>query len=171
MTTPINIIWFRRDLRLTDNAALYHALRDNNPVLPIFIFDKNILNELEDKTDARVQFIFNTFHELQNRLVALESSLEVYYDNPLQAFKNLLHKYNIEKVFTNHDYEPYAVSRDYQIEQLLNSNGISFHTYKDQVIFEKAEVVKDDGTPYTVFTPYSRKWKSNLAAAYKYLQH
>lgn len=163
MTTPINIIWLRRDLRLNDNVALFHALKGNNPVLPIFIFDRNILNELEDKIDARVQFIFNTLHELQNRLVAMESSLEVYYDTPLQAFKKLLHKHKIEKVFTNHDYEPYAVERDHQIEQLLNNNGISLHTYKDQVIFEKAEVVKDDGTPYTVFTPYSKKWKANLA--------
>lgn len=162
MKPTINIFWFRRDLRLNDNAALYHALKSNNPVLPTFIFDKNILDKLEDKVDRRVEFIHNALNEIQQQLVAMESSLQVLYDYPLEAFKKLLQQYDIKKVFINHDYELYAQQRDEEIKSLLTKAGASFHTYKDQVIFEKDEVTKDDGKPYTVFTPYSRKWKATL---------
>jgi deoxyribodipyrimidine photo-lyase len=166
MKPKVNIIWFRRDLRLTDNAALYHALKSNQPVLPIFIFDRNILDQLDDKADRRVEFIHAALEEMQAQLVKLGSSLEVYYGFPENVYKDLLDKYQIEKVFTNHDYEPYALERETTIENLLKENGVSLHTFKDQVIFEKDEVTKDDGKPYTVFTPYSRKWKTRLTEFY-----
>jgi len=158
----INIFWFRRDLRLQDNAGLYHALKSNNPVVPIFIFDTNILDQLEDKADRRVEFIHAALEQLQAQLIKIDSSLEVFYGTPSDAYKTLLGKYKIEKVFTNHDYEPYALQREKAISNLLNSNGASLHTYKDQVLLEKNEVLKDDGTAYTIFTPYSRKWKAVL---------
>jgi deoxyribodipyrimidine photo-lyase len=158
----VNIFWFRRDLRLKDNAGLYHALKSSRPVVPVFIFDTNILDKLEDKTDRRVAFIHAALEEMQGQLKDLGSSLEVYNGTPLEVYKKLLKKYKVEKVFTNHDYEPYALEREQLIAGLLQEHGASLHTYKDQVIFEKNEVLKDDGTPYTVFTPYSRKWKSLL---------
>ena len=159
----INIIWFRRDLRLHDNAALYHALKSENRILPIFIFDKNILDNLEDKADRRVEFIYNSLHIMQHQLVSLGSSLQIIYSTPLEAFMELVANYKVEKVFTNHDYEHYAINRDAQISTFLNSNNATFHTYKDQVIFEKNEVIKDNGQPYTVFTPFSNKWKARLS--------
>jgi len=162
MKPQVNIFWFRRDLRLQDNAGLYHALKSNHPVIPVFIFDTNILNELEDKADRRVEFIHAALEELQMLLKKMDSSLEVYHGEPLSVYKTLLEKYTIEKVFTNHDYEPYALERDRAIAGLLKNNGVSLHTYKDQVILEKKEVVKDDETAYTVFTPYSSKWKAVL---------
>ncbi len=158
----INIFWFRRDLRLTDNAALYNALKSGTSVLPIFIFDRAILEKLEDKDDARVTFIHQTITALQKQLVQMGSSLQVFYGKPLQVYQQLTSQYNIQNVFTNHDYEVYAKDRDNEIENFLAQKNISFNTYKDQVIFEKDEVLKDDGKPYTVFTPYSRKWKAAL---------
>jgi deoxyribodipyrimidine photo-lyase len=158
--SPVSIFWFRRDLRLHDNAGLYHALKGGDPVLPIFIFDRSILDQLEDKTDQRVAFIHQALQEIQLSLTAMGSSLEVYYGFPREIFGRLLKEQNIRAVYTNHDYEPYARERDGAVGEMLTSAGIPFHTYKDQVIFEKTEVVKDDGKPYTVFTPYSKKWKS-----------
>jgi len=158
----VNIFWLRRDLRLTDNAGLYHALKSNSPVLPIFIFDKNILDKLADRADKRVTFIHAALEEIQGELIKMNSSIQVFYATPQEAFKELLSTYTIEKVFTNHDYEPYAKERDEAVSALLKTQGASLHTFKDQVIFEKDEVVKDDGKPYTVFTPYSRKWKAVL---------
>ncbi|MEO5783482.1 MAG: deoxyribodipyrimidine photo-lyase, partial [Ginsengibacter sp.] len=162
----VNIFWFRRDLRLHDNAALYHALRDKSPVIPIFIFDKNILDRLENKEDRRVEFIYETLNEIQKHLERIGSSLEVNYGYPEKIFEQLLSKYKIEKVYTNHDYEPYAFDRDKKINEILKLSGAELKTYKDQVIFEKDEVTKDDGKPYTVFTPYSRKWKAKLNVFY-----
>ena len=162
MKQTVTIIWFRRDLRLVDNAALYHALKSNFPVVPIFIFDKNILDKLEDKVDRRVAFIHAAVTDMQDALIALGSTFEVYYSTPKQTFTTLLEKYQIHSVFTNHDYEQYAIDRDKEIANLLQQNNATLHTFKDQVIFEKDEVVKDDGKPYTVFTPYSRKWKAAL---------
>lgn len=158
----VNIFWFRRDLRLDDNAGLYHALKSNKPVLPIFIFDTNILDELEDKADRRVEFIHAALEEIQEQLIKLGSSLEVYHGKPLEVYKELLKKYKIGTVFTNHDYEPYALEREKLISDLLKERGTTLKTFKDQVILEKDEVLKDDGKPYTVFTPYSRKWKAVL---------
>ena len=158
----VNIFWFRRDLRLDDNAGLYHALKSSLPVVPVFIFDTDILNKLDDESDRRVEFIHAALESMQEKLVAMGTSLEVYHGTAIDTFKKLLSTYSINAVFTNHDYEPYARKRDGSIAALLKANGISFNTFKDQVIFEKDEVVKDNGTPYTVFTPYSRKWKATL---------
>lgn len=162
MSDTIHIFWFRRDLRLRDNAGLYHALRSGLPVVPLFIFDRNILDKLEDKADARVEFIYAALEEMQRELVAAGSTLEVYYGRPEEVFRALLSRYDVKAVYTNHDYEPYARERDDRIGKLLASAGAAFHTHKDQVIFEKDEVLKDDGRPYTVFTPYSRRWKGLL---------
>lgn len=162
MKPAVNLFWFRRDLRLEDNAGLFHALKDGKPVVPVFIFDRNILDELEEERDRRVEFIHQALQHMQQSLVKFGSTLDVRYGFPKDVYRQLLQDYTIEKVFTNHDYEPYARNRDKDIAEWLKEWGISFHTYKDQVIFEKNEVVKDDGKPYTVFTPYSRKWKANL---------
>jgi deoxyribodipyrimidine photo-lyase len=158
----VNIFWFRRDLRLKDNAALYHALKSANPVIPIFIFDRNILDKLEDKADRRVEFIHAALLEIQEQLLQLGTSLYVYYGTPAQVYAQLVQRYAIDAVFTNHDYEPYALEREELIRTLLQQHSVALHTYKDQVIFEKNEVLKDDGKPYTVFTPYSKKWKAKL---------
>ena len=178
MTETISIFWFRRDLRLNDNAGLYYALKQSEKVLPIFIFDKNILEDLEDKADKRVQFIHETLLEIQDQLLELGASFEIYFGTPLEIFKKLFDKYQIQSVYTNHDYEWYASQRDAAVEILLKENGSEFKTYKDQVVFEKDEVVKDDGKPYTVFTPFSKKWKAKLTEFHyksypteKYFQH
>jgi deoxyribodipyrimidine photo-lyase len=162
----VNIFWFRRDLRLHDNAGLYHALKGDFPVVPVFIFDKIILDQLEEKRDKRVGFIHDTLLEIQEKLVERQSSLEVYYGTPEEAFKKLIADYDVQIVFTNNDYELYAIERDEQIKKLLSEKNIAFKTYKDQVIFEKDEVLKDDAKPYTVYTPYSRKWKATLTDFY-----
>jgi deoxyribodipyrimidine photo-lyase len=162
----VNIFWFRRDLRLHDNAGLYHALKSGVPVVPIFIFDKNILNDLEDKKDRRVEFIHSALEQIQQQLLEKGSSLEVYNGYPLKVCRFLLQKYKIEKVFTNNDYEQYAIDRDNAVAELLKENGAKFYSYKDQVIFEKDEILKEDNSPYTVFTPYSKKWKATLNEFY-----
>ncbi len=166
MSGLVNIFWFRRDLRLDDNAGLYHALKSNAQVIPIFIFDRNILDELEDKRDRRVEFIFESLMRITEQLAQIGSSLEVYFGTPTEVFDRLIQKYRIQQVFTNHDYEPYAKKRDAAIGELLQKSGIKFQAFKDQVIFEKDEIIKDDGKPYTVFTPYSKKWKSALNEFY-----
>lgn len=159
----INIFWFRRDLRLDDNAALYLALTSGKPVLPVFIFDTHILHKLTDKRDRRLTFIHTAILQIQEKLNRLGSTLHVYYDSPENAFNQLVHTYDISMVYTNHDYEPYALDRDERISNLLSSHSIGMQTCKDQVIFEKDDIIKDDGKPYTVFTPYSKKWKANLS--------
>lgn len=158
----IAVFWFRRDLRLDDNAGLYHALKKGLPVLPVFIFDKNILDKLEDKKDGRVEFIHQAILNLNEELKELGSSIKVFHSTSEHVFNELAKEYNVECVYTNHDYEPYANERDLTIKDFLNKHKIEFKTYKDQCIFEKDEVTKDDGKPYTVFTPYSRKWKLRL---------
>ena len=164
MSKKISIIWFRRDLRLSDNAALYHALQSGFPVVPIFIFDRYILDKLEDKADRRVEFIHGALQSMQTELKEMGSTLDVRYGFPEKIWPELLADYEVGAVYTNHDYESYALQRDKHIRLMLNEKGIAFQTYKDQVIFEKDEVTKDDGKPYTVFTPYSRKWKAKLTA-------
>ena len=156
------VFWFRRDLGLPDNAGLYHALKENKDVVPIFIFDTVILDKLEDKADSRVAFIHNSLTGIQQQLVELGSSLLVFHGNPVEIFNSLQPK----AVYANHDYEPYALKRDEEIKNVLAQKGTEFKTFKDQVIFEKDEVTKDDGKPYTIFTPYSRKWKSLLSEAH-----
>jgi deoxyribodipyrimidine photo-lyase len=162
MPSKINLFWFRRDLRLDDNKGLYEALSGGLPVVPIFILDKNILDELTDRKDKRVQFIYDALLNIQKQLNEAGSTLVVRYGKPLQIFSQLIKEYSIEAVFTNHDYEPYATERDRSVKELLQKNNIQFKTYKDQVIFEKDEVVKDDGSPYSVFTPFSKRWKAQL---------
>jgi len=157
----INIFWFRRDLRLHDNAGLYHALRSDLPVQCIFIFDKEILKKLPAE-DARVTFLYDEIQRLNTELNELGSSLKVYYDTPQKAWKNITSEFDISTVFTNRDYEPYAKARDQKIESFLKKSTIQFKTFKDHIIFEKEEVTKDDGLPYTVFTPYKNKWLKKL---------
>jgi len=164
--TSVNIFWFRRDLRLEDNAGLYHALKGNHPVLCLFIFDRAILDQLEDKDDARVTFIHQTIEALDQQLRKHGSSLLVKYADANAAWDAVLKEYTVANVYTNHDYEPYATKRDEAIRAKLNKQGIELNTYKDQVIFEKNEVIKDDGKPYTVYTPYQRKWYQTLKAFY-----
>lgn len=157
----MNIFWFRRDLRLNDNAGLYHALKSGE-VQCIFIFDKNILNKLDDKNDARVSFIYDQVLRLKQELNELGSDLKVYYSEPIEVFNKLSKESEIKSVYCNHDYEPYAITRDNTIAELLSKKNILFNTFKDQCIFEKLEVCKDDGKPYTVFTPYKNKWYAKL---------
>ena len=164
--TPVTIFWFRRDLRLNDNAGFYRALKSGNPVLPIFIFDQEILDKLEDKNDARVTFIYNTIENLRSQLHKHGSSLLVLYDKATNAWDKIIKEYPVATVYTNHDYEPYATKRDDVVKEKLKQHGIAFHTFKDQVIFEKDEVTKDDGKPYTVYTPYQRKWYATLKPFY-----
>jgi deoxyribodipyrimidine photo-lyase len=157
----MNIFWFRRDLRLEDNRALFEAL-SNAATLPVFIFDKNILSELP-KDDARVTFISALLDNIQAILKQNHKSLAVFHDDPIHVFKKLVaENAEINAVYTNHDYEPYAQKRDAEVGAFLKSKNIAFHTFKDQVIFEKEEVIKEDGKPYVVFTPYSKKWKENF---------
>ncbi|MCP4438672.1 MAG: deoxyribodipyrimidine photo-lyase [Aureispira sp.] len=158
------VFWFRRDLRLQDNAGLYHALRSGYPVLPLFIFDQNILEDLEDKADPRVNFIHQTIQSLQDSLKALNSNLLVHYGKPEEIWAQLIQEFNIKVVFTNKDYESYAQKRDSKVKKILSEENISLKTYKDHVIFEHLEITKKDGKPYTVFTPYSKKWLSKLAS-------
>ncbi|MBU3821578.1 DNA photolyase family protein [Flavobacteriaceae bacterium XHP0103] len=159
MGAAITIFWFRRDLRLEDNHGLYEALKAEKNVLPIFIFDKNILESLP-KEDARVTFIFDTFQNLRQTLKnEHKSTLGLYFGDPIKIYESLIEELNIKTVYTNHDYEPYAKERDEKVKSLLSKHNIDFKTFKDQVYFEKDEVVKDDGDPYIVYTPYMKKWK------------
>jgi deoxyribodipyrimidine photo-lyase len=159
VTKEVTIFWLRRDLRLEDNAALYNALTKEGNVLPVFIFDSNILDKLEDKKDKRVEFIWQSLALIKKTLEDAGSSLLVVQGDPIDFYKQV----NPKAVYTNHDYEPYAIERDQKIKEILAQKNISFHSFKDQVIFERDEIVKDDGKPYTVFTPYSKKWKSKLS--------
>lgn len=162
MTLKNSVFWFRRDLRLKDNAGLYHALKSGQKIVPLFIFDREILHKLEDKKDLRVQFLHNEISELNKELEALGSGLLVKYGNPLEVFKQLIQEHTISQIYCNHDYEPQAIERDQNIQDLIESIGGKFHSFKDQCIFEKDEICKDDGKPYTIFTPYSKKWKAKL---------
>ncbi len=165
MRSKVSVFWFRRDLRLDDNVGLLEALMNNHTVLPIFIFDKNILDKLP-KNDARVSFIFENLQAMRNELQEkYASSIALYYDSPEEVFKTLVSEYDIQQVFCNHDYEPYALKRDQKIKDFLSHKSIFFSSFKDQVVFEKSEIVKDDGKPYVVYTPYKNKWKSHFSAS------
>jgi deoxyribodipyrimidine photo-lyase len=159
-----SIFWHRRDLRIEDNAGLFKGLQSGNVVQPIFIFDKNILDKLPSN-DQRVLFIFQYVNKLKIAYQNLGSDLWVFYGNPLEIIPEISEDHGFESVFTNRDYEPYALERDKAIYEKLQTKGIEFIGTKDHVIFEKNEVLKDDGKPYTVFTPYSRKWKSKLSGS------
>ncbi|MDC8099684.1 cryptochrome/photolyase family protein [Chryseobacterium rhizosphaerae] len=158
----VNVFWFRRDLRLEDNTGLYHALNSGLKVIPVFIFDTDILNQLEDRKDKRVDYIHQALQAIHKDLKKYNSGLYVYYGTPIEVFKKIIQDFNIDTVFSNRDYEPEAIQRDRQIADLLLKQHIQFRNFKDQVIFEKNNILKNDLSPYTVFTPYSKKWKENL---------
>lgn len=157
----MTIFWFRRDLRLNDNKGLFEALNSEAAVLPVFIFDKNILAELP-ANDSRVSFIHKLLADINQQLKDHNKSLAVFLGTPETVFKKLIKENNITAVYTNHDYEPYAQTRDEAIHQLLADNNIELKSFKDQVVFERNEVVKDDGSPYVVYTPYMKKWKERF---------
>lgn len=157
----VSFFWFRRDLRLHDNVGFTAALKGQTPVIPVFIFDEDILNELP-KNDARVQFIHQQLESIQAELKEHNGSLIVRKGKPLDVWKSLLDEFDVDSIYTNGDYEPYALERDVKVRQLCSDAGASLKVYKDQVIFEKDEVLKDDGNPYTVFTPYKRKWLQRM---------
>jgi deoxyribodipyrimidine photo-lyase len=157
----INIFWFRRDLRLNDNHGLFHALKKRN-VLPVFIFDKQILKKLDNQHDLRINFIYQALKNIKQKLEHYNSTLLVLYDNPLDAFKKINQQYEIQAVYFNHDYEPYALDRDKKITDYFTTQNIPVFTFKDQVFFEKKEIVKNDESPYTVYTPYAKKWKEKF---------
>lgn len=167
LSSPVAIFWFRRDLRLTDNAGLYHALRSGHPVLPLFIFDTVILEKLTDPHDRRVDFIHQALTAMAAALQPLGATMLVKHGPPLAIFAQLMRERLIAAVYTNHDYEPYARERDAAISNLLRQQNIPFRTFKDQVIFERDEVVKPDGRPYTVFTPYKKRWLRTLTDFYQ----
>jgi deoxyribodipyrimidine photo-lyase len=153
----IQLFWFRRDLRLHDNHALYEALQSGLPVLPLFIFDTSILDQLEPH-DARITFIHQSLEQLNHQLLPFNTSISVFHGNPIQVFTQLLAQHTIDTVYTNTDYEPSATQRDTAVAHLLAQHNTKFKSYKDQVIFEKNDILKPDGTPYVVFTPYCKKW-------------
>lgn len=150
-------MWFRRDLRLEDNTALSAAFTNALPILPLFIFDTNILNELP-KNDARVSFIHRSLLSIDQQLKKLKSGLHIEKGDPLKVWEKLIDTHDIDTVFVNRDYEPYALKRDDSIKQLLLSRGVKLATYQDQVIFEPHHILKPDGKPYSIYTPYKNKW-------------
>ena len=157
----ITVCWFRRDLRVDDNHALYNALISGYPVLPVFIFDTDILSQLEEKTDRRVNFIFQTLEAINRELKHnYQSGIQFYYGSPEEVFPEIIRNYDVKSVFCNEDYEPYAIRRDENVKAMLSKHAVSFQSNKDQVIFHKDEIMKKDGTPYTVYTPYSNVWLS-----------
>ena len=166
-----SIFWFRRDIRLEDNIGLSQAVKSKYPVIPIFIFDEKITLNLP-KNDTRINFIYKNLKKLDDLLLEkFNSKLQVFKGDPIDIINRIVKEYNIKEVYTNHDYEPYAIKRDSLISKNLRNNNISLYTFKDQVIFEKNEVIKDNGSPYIVFTPYMRKWKETLKKNYLVLEH
>ncbi len=152
----------RRDLRLDDNTALYHALKTRENVLPLFIFNSDILRRLVNVSDYRVNFIYDTLLKLKSDLEKIGSTMIIGHGRPLDIFKGLIEKYHICSVYCNRDYEPYTNFRDMEVERFLKMNRTDFITYKDHVLFEKEELVKKDGKPYTVFTPYKNCFLEKL---------
>ena len=161
MNNYFSVFWFRRDLRLEDNLGLNAALLSGLKVIPIFIFDTEIINKLE-KNDLRIKMIHAALVKLNDAMLGNRCNVGMYLGNPKAVFESLLKKYKIKSVFTNRDYEPYATKRDSLVKSFLEKKNVTFSSFKDQVIFEKDEVVKDDGNPYKVYTPYSRKWIEKL---------
>lgn len=158
----INIFWFRRDLRAEDNAGLFHALNAGFPVLPVFIFDTEILDKL-NKDDSRVSLIYQLIKKLKDICEENGSSLKVLYGKTIEVFQKIVNEYQVNAVYANRDYEPYAIQRDLEVNNFLLNQGIQFHDFKDQVIFDHNDIVKENSEPYTVFTPYSRKWKTTVS--------
>lgn len=166
MRERVNVFWFRRDLRLVDNHGLHRALTEGGNVLPIFIFDTDILDKLPSTYDRRVDYIHQALSVLQQGLRRINTDIQVYIGKPLYVFKTLCEEFDVGAVYCNGDYEPAALKRDATVETWLKGKGVAFKSYKDQVIFEKYDVLKKDGKPYTVYTPYSRVWKSKLSDAH-----
>ena len=166
MAQSISICWLRRDLRLHDNAALYYALKSGRPVLVVFVFDRLILDILEDRRDRRVEFIYKEIHKINDELMQMGSALVARYGRPIDVLKQLIDEYDVAEVFTNDDYEVYAKERDFVVKQMLAERGIGFRTSKDQAIFDHDEVVTGSGKPYTVFGAYSRNWMGKLNEFY-----
>ncbi|OCK43953.1 deoxyribodipyrimidine photolyase [Tenacibaculum soleae] len=162
MESKISFFWFRRDLRLEDNKGLSEALKAGSKVIPVFIFDEEILDKLP-KDDARISFIYRALNTIDEKLKLQKSSLLIEKGSPIEVWKKLSNVYQIEAVYTNKDYEPYAIKRDAKVDEVLASKNIQFKTFKDQVIFEETEIVKNDGLPYTVFTPYKNKWLQHFS--------
>ena len=155
------IYWLRRDLRLHDNHALYQALRSELPVIPIFIFDRNILEELP-RDDARVTFIHHTLNTLKQDLSKHGSDLKVYYGDPIEIYKEIISAYQVKVIYSNRDYEPYALTRDKKVRRLIEAEGGAYYDYKDHVITDQREILSNSEKPYTVFTPYKKKWLARL---------
>ncbi|MFM8472083.1 MAG: cryptochrome/photolyase family protein [Candidatus Kapaibacterium sp.] len=162
-STPVTIFWFRRDLRLHDNHGLHRALQSSDNVIPLFIFDPEILGDLQDRDDRRVTFIYQALEDLNRRLREQGKALTVLYGRPVEVFDALCDRFPVSHVYANHDYEPYAEERDEKVRKLLSSRGVGMHTFKDHVVHERAEVTKADGKPYTVYTPYGKAWRARLA--------
>ncbi len=162
MKNKISIFWFRRDLRLEDNVGLSQALSSGYPVLAIFIFDQTILSSLEDKKDRRVDYIHQAITSINFALKKFGSKLTTFYGKPLDVFRMLSENFTIQSVYCNRDYEPQAIQRDTEVYIFFKDQNIAFKAFKDQVIFDKNDVLKNNGTPYTVYTPYSKKWKELL---------
>lgn len=163
MKSHICIFWFRRDLRLEDNIGLSAALASGTPVLPLFIFDSDILDDLPSPYDRRVDYIHQALQQIDNALADHGSALMIRQGRVVEIFSSLLTEYTVEAVYCNRDYEPQAIARDVAVRKLLQDHGIDFRDFKDQVIFEKGEICKEDGSPYTVYSPYARKWRAQLA--------
>lgn len=162
MENKVVVYWFRRDLRLEDNKGLQQALASGLPVLPVFIFDTDILDQLSDPYDRRVDYIHQALISINDTLHKYQSALQVYYGKPLEIFEQITTQYQVHAVYCNRDYEPQAIKRDHAVKKQLQKNGIQFYDFKDQVIFDQSEVVKADGLPYTVYTPYAKKWRNEL---------
>jgi deoxyribodipyrimidine photo-lyase len=173
----LTLFWHRRDLRISDNAGLYKALKAGTQVQPLFIFDTQILNHLP-KNDQRVLFIHQCVQELQTEYANHGASLWVMYGNPQEIIPQLVKEHGVKHLFCNRDYEPNAINRDKAIFEELQKLNCTFSGSKDHVIFEKEEVLKSDGNPYHVFTPYMKRWKETLTNFHlkpypteKYLSH
>ena len=156
-------MWFRRDLRLLDNTALYHALQSGENVFCVFVFDTTILNELKDVSDQRVDFIWRSVIQLKNNIRDLGGELHVIKGNPIEEIPKIVSKFEINAIFFGEDYEPRAIERDKRIKLSLSKYKTQVRGFKDQVILEKSEVLSPKGSPYTVFTPYKKAWKQKMA--------
>ena len=165
MSEKVNIFWFRRDLRLEDNTALRAALNSGLPVIPLFIFDKNITEDL-NLGDSRISFIYDTLVRLNNKIEQEGSCILIKSGTPAGVWKELTSSFNIGSVFYNKDYEPYAINRDVEVNEFLRKKGIESYGFKDQVIFEEKEILKPDGLPYTMFTPYKKAWLRKFTASF-----
>lgn len=160
--SKIAVFWFRRDLRLEDNVAMHYALNSGFNVFSIFIFDQDLLIKIGNKKDRRVDYIHQALQKINSDLNRNGAKLNTFFDKPIAVFKSLSEDYDIQAIYCNCDYEPEAIKRDTEIYQYFKNRNIPFKAYKDQVIFDKNDVVKKDGSPYTVYTPYAQKWQENL---------